>query len=102
TNDRETVVTLVHMEEVERIRLQAVVRDAETEQVPVEPEQAIDVLGMKNGMTHSHRPGLETGDRTARLERLLINMRPAEELDVVTVWIGEADQPAHVTLVGQS
>src|SRR4030088_261923 len=79
----EAVMPRVDVEEVGAKRLLHVIAEPEAEQVDIERHHRVDVLDREHGVSQAERAGAESGDRTSRTERRLVDLRAIERLEAV-------------------
>src|ERR1700731_2469417 len=83
------VMPRVDVKEVGAKRLLNVVGEGEAEHVDVERHHRINVLYCQHGVTKAERSGAETGDRTARSKRCLVDTGAVKRLQAIAGGIVE-------------
>src|SRR5689334_9460693 len=97
----EAVVPPIDVEEVELVRLQAVVAHSESEQVAVEGQQLLHIFDVEYGVPHAERSRAEPRYRPARLERIACQCWAVKYLEPIASRILENNEVRDATLVGQ-
>ena len=100
-DEGETVMARVNVQEARRIGLRVEIAQAEAEDIFVEVGDLVDALDMHDDVAEPERPGAETGDRAAGLERIGGDLAAMKNLDAVAERIAEHDQVLDVPLAGE-
>src|SRR3979490_2242322 len=97
----EGVMPRVDVKEVGAKRLLHVVGKPEAEQVDVERHHRVDVFDRQHGVAKTERAGSETGNRTARTERRVVDFRAVKYLQTIAGRIAKRNQAANAPVVAE-
>src|SRR6266851_6247211 len=93
------VMPRVDMKEVGAKRLLHVVAEPEAEHVDIERHHRVDVFNRQHGVSKAERTGAETGNRTAGVERGIVDLGAVKCLETIARWIAKRNQAANASAI---